>query len=109
MTKSIDSTIELLKGKLTEAAAKKAPAAIQKWEDELEKADWRGAKTIHEDLGKLRRHLEGTSTDESTIGELLVKLGNSTSHAAAHAEGEGRTALESLGAALVKAGEGLGK
>ena len=107
MTKSIDSTIELLKGKLTEAAAKKAPAAIQKWEDELEKADWRGAKTIHEDLGKLRRHLEGTSTDESTISELLIKLGNSTSHAAAHADGEGRTKLESLGSALVKAGEGL--
>ena len=107
MTNAIDSTIELLKGKLTEAAAKKAPAAIQKWEDEIAKADWRGAKTIHEDLGKLRRHLEGTAADESTISELLVKLGNSTSHAAAHAEGEGRTKLESLGSALVKAGESL--
>ncbi len=107
MIKQVDSTIELLKGKLEEAAAKKAPAIIGKWEAEMEKAEWRGAKTIHEDLGKLRHHLEGDAHDKSAISELLVKLGHSTTHAAAHADGDDRKKLETLGGALVKAGQQL--
>lgn len=111
MIKEGESTTELLKSKLTEAAAKKAPAIIAKGEAEMEKAEWRGAKTIGEDLGRLRRHLEGDAGDKFTISELLVKLGQSTSqstsHAAAHVEGDDRKKLEALGSALVKAGEQL--
>lgn len=109
MTTQIESTIKFLQGHLTEAAAKKGAEAIGKWETDLEKADWRGAKVIHEDLVKLRHHLEGDKLDGGAIGELMVKLGESTTRAAAHAEGKDGGKLETLGQTLVKVGEGLSK
>ena len=107
MTTKIDSTINVLKSHLTGAAAKKGAETIGQWEADLEKAEWRGAKTIHEDLVKLRHHLEGGAPDGAVIGALLVKLGESTERAAAHAEGDTGSKLESLGQALVRAGDGL--
>lgn len=108
MTSKIDQTVDLLQGSLTKAADK-GTDMLSKWESDLEKADWRGAKTIHEDLGKLRRQLEEDEPDGSAISELLVKLGESTKRAASQAEGDTVGELESLGDALVKAGEGLNK
>jgi len=108
MPTRIDPTINVLKGQLNGAAAKKGAEMIGKWEADLEKADWRVSKTIHANLVKLRHHLEGDKLDGATIAELLVKLGESTERAAAHAEGDNGGKLESLGQALVKAGEGLG-
>lgn len=112
MTTRIDSTINVLKGHLTGAAARKGAETIRQWEADLEKADWRGAKTIRTDLVKLRRHLEGGVQDGGAldgvlIGALLVKLGGSTVNAAAHAEDNTGGKLESLGRALVQAGKGL--
>jgi hypothetical protein len=107
MSTKIDSTIHLLTQKLTEAAVKHGAEMIGKWEADLEKAEWRGAKTIHADLTKLRHHLEGNTRDGVAIGELLIKLGESTERAAAHAESDGDK-LESLGQALISAGKGLG-
>ncbi len=106
MPTRIDPTIHVLTGPLTEAAAKKGVEMIGKWEADIEAAEFTGAKTIHGDLVKLRHHLETGKFDG--IGELLVKLGGSTSRAAAHAEGTTGTKLETLGQALAKAGEGLG-
>lgn len=108
MPTRIDPTINVLQGQLTGAAAKKGAEMIGKWEGDLEKADWRGAKTIHTNLVKLRHHLEGGHLDGMTIAELLIKLGESTERAANHAEKGNVDKLHSLGQALVKAGEGLG-
>jgi hypothetical protein len=107
MSKKIDSTLELFQGKLNEAAAKQGAKMISKWQTDLEKAEFSGAKTIHADLGKLRKHLEGDELDGATIGSLLVKLGNSTERAAKNAKGASASKLENLGQALVKAGESL--
>ena len=107
MPTRIDLTIHALTGPLTEAAAKKGAEMIGKWEADIEKAEFVGAKTIHADLVKLRHHLEGGSLDGSPIAALLVKLGESTKRAAGHAEGSTGAKLESLSQALIKAGEGL--
>jgi uncharacterized protein YjbI with pentapeptide repeats len=109
MSKKIDSTTELFQGKLSEAAIKQGAKMISKWQADLEKAEFSGAKTIHADLTKLRRHLEGDELDGATIGGLLVKLGGSTGRASKLAKGVTVGKLESLGQALVKAGESLGK
>ena len=37
----------------------------------LEKADFRGSKIIHENLGKLKTHLEAEAPDGAAIGQLL--------------------------------------
>jgi uncharacterized protein YjbI with pentapeptide repeats len=108
MSKKIDSTIELFNGKLSEAAVKQGAKMIAKWQTDLEKAEFSGAKTIHADLTKLRRQLEGEELDGAAIGALLVKLGGSTGRAAKQAKGANVSKLESLGQALVKAGESLG-
>lgn len=107
MTTKIDSTINLLKGQLNSSAAKKGAEMIAKWEADLEKAEWRGAKTIHEDLIKLRHHLEGDKLDSAIIADLLVKMGESTERVATHAEGDDGSKLESLGHTLIKASEGV--
>ncbi len=106
--KKLDDTIEMLKGKLEQAAAKTAVKSIEKWETTLEDAEWRGAKTIHEDLGRLRKHLEGDDLDGAKIGDLLVKLGESTSRVAGHEEQKGIEKVDQLGKALVAAGEKMG-
>lgn len=108
MSTKIDSTIHLLTDKLTEAAAKHGAEIIGKWETDLEAADFRGAKTIHADLTKLRHHLEGESLNGVAIGELLVNLGGSTERAAAHVEGTQAERLAKMGEALISAGKGLG-
>lgn len=108
MSTKIDSTLTLVKGRLTEAAVKHGAEMIGKWEADLEKAEWHGAKTIHADLTKLRHYLEGDARDGVAIGELMVKLGESTERAAAHAESGADGKIESLGQALISAGKGLG-
>lgn len=108
MATQVQSTTEALRGDLTSLGSK-GTDAIQKWEDKLEGADWRGAKTIHEDLGRLRRHLESGDLDGQKIGELLTKLGEATKRAADHAEGNSGAGLKDLAAALQEAGAGLSK
>ncbi len=108
MSTKIDSTIHLLTGQLAETAAKHGAEIISQWETDLEAADFRGAKTIHADLTKLRHHLEGSELSGVAIGELLVNLGGSTERAAAHAEGTQGERLAKMGEALISAGKGLG-
>ena len=105
MPTKIDSTISILTGKMTDAAVKKGVEMIGKWEADLEKAEFTGAKTIHADLVKLRNHLEGGDLDGATIAELLVKMGKSTESASKHAKGDTAGKLESLGQALAEAGK----
>lgn len=107
MPTRIDPTIHLLQDLLSDTAAKKGAEMIGKWEADIEKAEFTGAKTIHADLVKLQHHLQSGSLDGATIADLLVKVGESTERAAKHAEGNTISKLESLGQALVKAGEGL--
>ena len=107
MPTNIDSTIHVLKGQLNATAVQKGTQMISKWEADLERADWLGAKTIHADLVKLRHHLEGGKLDGATIAKLLIKLGESTERAAVHTKDDTIGHLKSLSQALVKASESL--
>ena len=108
MANKLESTITTLQGSLVDFSAKKGAQAIGKWMDELEKEDFRGAKTIHEDLGRLQRELEGDDIDGAKVKELLMKLGESTQRAAGHEEGKTYDGVRQLGEALVNAANGLG-
>ena len=108
MSNKIETTIQLLTGKLSEAAIKQGVETISQWEAELLAADFRGADALYADLTKLRHHLESGSLSGVAIGELLVSLGGSTERAAAHAEGTQGEGLAKLGEALIHTGKGLG-
>lgn len=108
MSNKIDSTLQLLTDKFTEAAVKPGIAAISEWEADLLAADFLGSDAIYADLTKLRHHLEGGDLSGVAIGELLVSLGGSTERAAAHAEGTQGDGLAKMGQALISAGKGLG-
>ncbi|MBZ9752794.1 hypothetical protein K7W42_18295 [Deinococcus sp. HMF7604] len=108
MPTRIAPTLDVLQGNLTDLDPAKGVQAIERWETGLEDADWRGAKTIHADLGALRRQLESDAPDGEKIAELLTKLGESTARAAAHVEGKTGEQLQALAKALQGAGSGLG-
>ena len=107
MSTRIQPTITALSGNLQDLDPKKGIDLLSKWEDDLESADWRGAKTIHGNLAALRRHLEGGDLDPAKIGELLTALGQETARAAAHVEGNTGEQLKELGQALETAGGSL--
>jgi hypothetical protein len=104
MPTRIQPTVNALSGDLD---PKKGADLIGKWEADLEKADWRGAKTIHADLVALKKQLEGGAPDGAKIKELLGKLGQETLRAANHVEGATGQQLQELGRALEQAGSGL--
>jgi hypothetical protein len=106
MPTKIDPTVTMLKGQLSGGASKKGAEMIGKWEADLEKADWRGAKTIHANLASLRHQLESGSPDGAKIKELLTSLGEETERAAAHAGGDA-AGVKSLGEALLQAAKSL--
>jgi len=106
--KKIKKTLDILKGKLNNAATSGGVKSIRKWEKLLKKAEFRGAKTICKDLGKLRRQLENDDLDSSKIKELLISMGESTVRVAGHEEQKGIEKIEKLGEALIKAGKNLG-
>ena len=106
MPTRIQPTVTALQGQLQDLEPKKGLELIGKWEHDLEHADWRGAKTIHANLLALRRQLEG-ELDGAKIKELLTKLGEETTRAAAHVEGNTGEQLKGLGQALEQAGNSL--
>jgi hypothetical protein len=105
MPTKIEPTVTMLKGELS-GGVKKGAEMIGKWEADLAKADWRGAKAIHDNLASLRHQLEGGSPDGAKIKSLLTTLGEETERAAAHA-GANSEAVKSLGAALTGAAKSL--
>ena len=107
MATSVDSTIKAIQDGLTNLATDKAVKNIDGWMQKLEEADFRGAKGIHDNLGKLKRQLESGSPDGAAIGELLVTLGEATVRAAANASGKQGEQIKQLGELLSRSSEGL--
>lgn len=107
MPQLLDTTIQAFQNGLTTLAQDKAVQQgvknIDSWMTRLEKEDFRGAKIIHENLGKLKRHLEADHLDHSAIGDLLKTLGEETIRAASRAEGKQAEKVKQLGEALVHA------
>ena len=107
---SLDTTIKALQGGLTELGVAKGVKNIDSWMETLEKADFRGSKIIHDNLGKLKTHLEAEAPDGAAIGQLLVTIGEETTRAISHhadnAEGK---KLGQLAELLTSAGGDLSK
>ncbi len=109
MSVHIEPTIKALQGGLTELGVAKGVKNIDSWMEALESADFRGAKTIHENLAKLKKHLESGELDGKAIGGLLHTLGTETVHAAAHAEGHQAEKIKQIGELLTTSGGDLQK
>ncbi len=108
MSTSIDSTVQLLQDKLTEAAATQGVQMISSWEADLQGATFAGAEGITAELALLREALESGTADGPAIGQMLVSLGGSTQQAASSADASQSGSLTSLAQALMSAGQQLG-
>ena len=106
---NLDTTIKALQEGATHLALDKGIQNIASWMDALEKADFRGAKVIHENLGKLKGHLEAAHLDGPAIGKLLRTLGEETTRAASQVEGAQGEKVTRLGELLGKSGSSLSK
>jgi hypothetical protein len=106
--KTIDSTIKALQTGLADLGVKKGIANIEGWMEALEQEEFRGAKTIHDNLGKLKRKLESDDSDSETVAELLNKLADETKRAASHANGQAEK-ISQLGEMLSTATAELSK
>lgn len=109
MTIHFDTTIKAFQEDLTEFGVAKGIKNIDGWMDKLEQADFRGAKVIHENLGKLKGQLEADDLDGAAIAKLLRTLGEETKRAASHAEGAGSEKITRLAELLLKSGADLSK
>lgn len=107
MPQLLETTLKAFQDGLTHLAQDKAVQQgvknIDSWMTRLEKEDFRGAKIIHENLGKLKRHLEADELDPKAISDLLKTLGEETIRVASQAEGTQAEKIKHLGEALVHA------
>ena len=70
--------------------------------DTLEKADFRGSKIIHENLGKLKNHLQADKVDGPAVMKLLHLLGEETARTAGPAGETKGEKIKHLGELLVE-------
>ena len=86
-----------------------APAAgaklIEGWIEELQDADFSGAKGIAADLGRLHKELGKAAPDDETVLTLVGKLGQAATKAAEKADGALGDKVRALGEALTKGGK----
>lgn len=102
MTARFVDTMKAIKEglKLTPAQAVKN---IEVWEDHVATLETTGAKTLHADLGSLKKCLQKEPIDGMAVTKLLGKLAADTIKMAGHAEGKRAEQVEELGQALEEA------
>lgn len=105
MLHKLEATIKALQDGLTHLGIAAGVKSIDGWMETLEKADFSGAKTIHEHLDKLKGQLQADKPDGSAITATLKTLGHETTKAASHADGEAADKIKQLGEALASAGK----
>ena len=107
MTTPLDTTIKAFTKTLEEGLSKSVAAQgiknIDGWLPTLENAEFRGAKTIHDNLGKLKKHLESDELDGPAIGKLLRTLADETERAATQADDKEGEKVKHLAELLHKA------
>ena len=112
MTTNLAPTIKAFTDGLKEAATKTTVTHgiknIETWEERLAEADFRGAKTIHGNLGKLKGLLQADAPDAGAIGALLRTLGEETARVASHAEGKDGEKITHLAELLGQASDKIG-
>lgn len=109
MTIHLDATLKAFQNGITGFGVANGIKNIDGWIGTLENAEFRGAKVIHENLSKLKSHLEADTLDGPAIGGLLHTLGEETKRAASHADGAQGEHLAQLAELLSKSHTDLGK
>ncbi|THF67932.1 hypothetical protein E7T06_18835 [Deinococcus sp. Arct2-2] len=109
MTSQLDTTIAAFEKGLTDFSAAKGAKSIDTWLKTLEKADFHGAKIIHENLSKLKTHLEADEIDVPAIGELLRNLAEETGRTASQADGAVGEKILQLAGLLSQVGSDLSR
>lgn len=100
MPTKFDTTLKAFEGDITKMEPAQAVKNIDGWMDTLEKADFRGSKIIHENLGKLKKHLQADKIDGPAIMKLLHLLGEETARTAGSASDAKGEKIKHLGELL---------
>jgi len=109
MPVKLAATLKAFQDGITNLSAAQGIKNIEAWEETLQDADFRGAKTIHENLGKLKKLLQNDHLDGGAILGLLKTLGEETVRASSHAEGKQAEQIKELGELLMNgAGDSAG-
>lgn len=107
--RDLENTNAALEAGVTSLAPSAAIRVIEQWHGTLKNAEGDGLHAIANLLAELKDALQADRPDGRTIGNLMVRLGEQTTHAAADADDARLTPkLERLGALLTRAGTSLG-
>lgn len=100
----LESAIKLLGGDLVEEAAKAGiDNNLQRWIEDLKAAHNPELHQLVTDLQALKALLHSGTYNGAQVGQLLHRLGNETARVASAADGNTRTHVEKLSAALMAA------
>lgn len=100
----LEGAIKLLTGNLQEEATKSGiDNNLQRWIEDLKAAHNPELHKLVTDLQSLKALLHGGTYDGAQVGRLLHHLGTETARVAHFADGNTRTHVEKLSAALVSA------
>ncbi len=100
-----DATIKHLKEGVKGFTIAAAVKNIEGWETTLEKSEAAGAKTIHGNLGKLKKLLQADEIDGAKVKELMLKLGDETVRIAGKTDSKNAEKIKALGEAITHATE----
>ena len=90
---------------LENATPKSAIGLIESWEQELDSADFSGAKGIRADLERLKKELQKDEPKGETVTKIIGKLGAATTKSADKVEDEKvAEQVRNLGQALTSSG-----
>lgn len=104
---TVQGTITALEDGVANLSAEQAVANIEGWQTRLENAGDPALLAIAEQLGELKTELQTDSIDTTSVGLLLIEIGERTNEAAAMAQGDEAAQLVSLGTLLSDAGSSL--
>jgi hypothetical protein len=100
----LEGAIKLLTGNLSEEANRAGTDNhFQRWIEDLKAANNPEFHKLVVDLQDLKALMHSGTYDGKQVGSLLHRLGNETARTASFAEGNTRTHVEKLGAALLAA------
>ena len=102
-TTRFETTLKALKEGAQAFTIDKAVANIEGWEDYLAKHDHEGVKKVVQDLGKLKKLLQGKELDGEAIKTLVQKLGKDTIAVAGDEKSGTATHIKEIGEALAQA------
>jgi uncharacterized protein YukE len=108
-SQKLDSLLTTLDGDLTSLDTEAALNALDEWYGIVHKAHEPEAKELSQNLKELKQLLKSGKATGHEIGEVLIEIGEHTSHIASEAEKGLKTPLQKLGKQLKAAGTSLGK